>query len=95
MIFILSFGGHYTVVSACAKFKFLIVLMLFELTLNFWFMDRHLPFDQKLFFDYARQNFSVVINHLWPTEKLSSLQMWSVELPGLEVYLSAVTSVLH
>ena len=53
-----------------------------------------------MFFDYASQNFSVVINDLWPTEKLSSLQMWSVQLAGLEVaiymyvYLS-IKFVMH
>ena len=47
-----------------------------------------------MFFDYASQNFSVVINDLWPTEKLSSLQMWSVELAELEVAMKLCTCLL-
>ena len=41
--------------------------------------------------DYAS---SVVINNLWPTVKLSSLQMWSGELAGLEVAMKLCTCLL-
>ena len=45
-------------------------------------------------FDYASQNFSLVINDLWPTEKLNSLQIWLVELAGLEVAMKLCTFLL-